>query len=82
MYGSLIKCDVTTLINLKNINEASEVSMDSFNNARKALVDFANSRDDEWKKNAKWDEVRKLLDSIKEQGGSSGKENAAAWSSL
>lgn len=82
MYGQLIKCEVSTLINLKNVSEAAEVSMDGFNKARKALIEFADKRDDGWKKEAKWEEVKKLLDSIKEQGGSSGKENAAAWASL
>lgn len=68
MYGSLIKCDISELMDLSKLTESvfkeGKGTFKDFKTARDALIKFAAERDDEWKKQAKWDEVKKNLDAI------------------
>jgi hypothetical protein len=68
MYGSLIKCEISELMDLSKLTESvfkeGKGTFKDFKAARDALIKFAGERDDEWKKQAKWDEVKKNLDAI------------------
>ena len=85
MYGSLIKCDVNSLMDLSRLNESmlsegvGKGTFKDFQAARDEVLKFGEEMDKEWKRQTKWEDVKRSLDAIKEVQGPSGEANAKAW---
>ena len=84
MYGSLIKCDVNSLMDLSKLNESmlseeGKRTFKDFQAAKDEVLKFGERMDKEWKRQTKWEDVKRNLDAIKEVQGPSGEANAKAW---